>query len=383
MALVTTPKAGSANSNTPSKVIERQSVQVSKQTPSSARAEALKARIAGKVAAPVAQPVAPRPTGSSARREQVASLKQFKTPATAQTAPTPGLTPKTSARAAVEGLESIEPPPSGLAPGQEPVIQEPTDTETPAPAVEATNEQLSPQFVALARKERQLRKAQQELKAAQDAWKQDQGKYVSRDNLTSDTLKVLAEAGITPDKLVELQLNQATPPTPEQELKSEIAKLKAQLNELVDPENGTLAQRDKQAYEQAVSQIRSDAQLLVESNPAYETIRSEGQSEEVVKLITSVFDAEGVILDVEEAARLVEDKLVERISKQYERITRLTKFKAKFGQSAEPAEVTPAQQTPSQPKPTLTNAGTSTRPLSARDKAILRVQEALDRKKGR
>jgi hypothetical protein len=371
MPLQTVPKASSQNSNTPSRVISRQEVSVSRPTASSARAEALKARLMNQVPN---NPVAPRPARSSARAEEMAKLQKFPTPQapTHQTPP-----PKNDSRVPAKDLTAIEPPPSGLvAPQAAPSIESPQA----APA-EANSEPLSSQFVALARKERQLRKAQQEFKAAQDAWKQEQANYIPKERLTSETLKVLTEAGISADKLVELQINQAASQDPNQVLLNKVAELEKQLKGLTDPETGTLAQRDKAAYDSAVAQIRQDIKLLVESNPAYGTINSEGQTEEVVTLITRVFEDEGVVLDVEEAAKLIEDKLVQRLSAQYEKLSKYEKI-MKARKPAETAEATPAQQPP-QSNTTLTNAGASTRQLTPRERAILRVQEAIDRTKGK
>lgn len=380
MPLNVTPKAGSVNSNTPSRVVTRQEAKIAQPTASTSRAEALKARLTGKAPS---NPVTPRPTGSSARREEIGKLQKFTAP---QSVTQPKLPPN-AARREPQDLSSIEPPPSGNT--KQEMVQTPNNVETVKPTVEATNEALTGQFATLARQERQIRKARQELKAAQDAWKQEQANYIPKQQLTSDTLKVLAEAGITSDKLVELQLSQAAPPDPNQILLNEIAELKKQLQGITDPENGTLAQRDKQQYDQAISQIRSDTKLLVDSNPAYGTIKSEGKTEDVVELITSVFNEEGIVLDVEEASQLVEDKLVERLYKQYERISQYEKIKARLGkQSENTAEAIPEQGTVKQTQDTtrvttLTNAGASMRPQSARDRAIAIVQAALDARKGK
>lgn len=366
MALTTTPKAKSASSNTPSSTITRQEVSIARPTASTSRAEALKKRLSEK--APT-QPVVPRPSGSTARREELAKLNKFTqavtTPATQQ--------PATSARVTGEDLSAIEPPPSGLAPGQVTTI-----AEAPKVTTEANSAPLSPEAASLARKEMQLRKAQREFKAAQDAWKQEQANYVPKERLTTETLKVLSEAGITPDKLVELQINQASAQDPQQILINRIADLENQLKGITDPENGILAQRDNSAHAQAVKQITSDATLLVNSNPKYETIKSEGQTEEVVKLILGVFDEEGEILDVEEAADLIEAKLSDNLLKQYERMSKYSKIKAKFGQASEVPEANTVQQPQTPRVNTLTNAGASQRPLTPRERAILKVQANLE-----
>lgn len=375
MPLNVSLKPGSNTSSTPSVKISRSEVSFGAPKGSTARVEALKTRLN---ATPPSQPIAPRPAGSSARREEMAKLNKF---TSSPQSPTPAVS---NSRSIPNNLGEIAPPPSGLAPGS--VESAPGKTvEAPQKTLEASNETLSPQLVALTRKEQQLRKAQKELKAAQDAWKQEQANYIPRSALTSDTLKVLSEAGITADKLVELQINQATPQDPNKALLDKISALEKQLQDVIDPENGTLAQRDKSAYTQAVSQIRDDAKLLVESNPAFETIKSENKTEDVVELITGVFDEEGIILDVEEAAQLVEDKLVEHLTRQFDRISKYQKIKAKTGQQAELAEATNAQleQKDSPKINTLTNAGSSMRPLSARDRAVLKVQAAIEAAKGR
>jgi hypothetical protein len=373
MALNVTPKAASAASATPSRVVTRTEVSMGRQTTSSARAEALKTRLS---AQPPAQPVAPRPARSSARAEEFSKLNKFNTPAPVKAKPV-------VSRPAPTNLEEIEPPPSGLSEAPKAIPTDNSVESAPEPT-EATSEvPASPQLDLLARKERQVRKAQQELKAAQEAWKREQASYLSRETLLSDPLKVLAEAGITADKLVELQINQAAPKDPNQALQEEVAALKAQINELVDPENGTLAKRDQQAYNQALAQIEADAKLLVESNPAYGTIKSEGKASEVKDLIVAVFNEEGTILDVEEACQLVEEKLVQNLLKDYERISKYDKIKAKIGKPAETlAEEVPVQQpTPKPKQTTLTNAGSQSRPLSARDRAVLLVQERLNARK--
>jgi hypothetical protein len=216
---------------------------------------------------------------------------------------------KTSARSDVPDFNTIAPPPSGLAPGQEAPIPSDNVVESPTKAAEASNEPNSPQLDALLRRERQLRKVQQDLKAREDALKQREADLIPKSRLTSETLKVLAEAGITPDKLVELQTRQAESLSP-QELREQLkAEIKAELQAEVRTE---LSERDTQAYDAVKQQIRMDAMLLADSDPNYGIIKSENLVSDVVNLITAVFDEEGIALDVDEAARAVKGKFIER-----------------------------------------------------------------------
>jgi len=356
MALITEPKGSSAipATRTPT---SRAEVIMGTPAKSTARVDALKQKLMNQPTN--SAPVAPRPAGSTARAEQYAKLQnQAGVTAPQQTTHT-------------QPMQNVEPPPVSMTPSAEQgVSQIDNSVETTEVTSEATDKPLSPQFVALAKQERQLRKARQELKVQQDAWKTQQASYVSKDALLSDPLKALAEAGISYDRLTELQLSQIAP-DPNQQLLDKIAALEAKLAG-VDEQ---FVKRDNAAYDAAVNQIRNDVKLLVDSDPSFETIKATGESEAVVELIRRVFDAEGTILSVEEAANLVEEKLLQNKIDELERLSKLSKIKSRMAKQTEnSAEVStpqqPAQQT------TLSNAGTVSRPLSARERAIMAFENA-------
>ena len=360
MPLITEVKAAT-NQVAPNPVNNRVEVKMGTPAPTTARVDALKARLANQ---PVAQPAAPRPAGSTARAEQYAKLQNqshiVETPVSKK-----------------QPVQDVEPPPSQ--PVQQPsqkvdneqdLFKVDTNAETVESPPEATEKPISPQFAALAKQERQLRKARMELKAQQDAWKAEQASFVSKDVLKNDPLKALSEAGISYEKLTELQLSQIAP-DPNQSLLNKIAELEAKLAS-VDEQ---FTKRDTQAYDAAVNQIRSDVKLLVDSDDTYETIKATGESETVVELIKKVFDAEGTILSVEEAAKMVEEKLLERKLAEVERLSKLSKIKSRLSKPAETqAEVSQTQQ--GQKQPTLSNQAAVSRPLTARERAIMAFESA-------
>lgn len=305
----------------------------------------------------------PSPVGTNER-----SVQQFRTTNPAM---------RDKMQAAAKAPPPPVPAPIPNAPAQQ------TNIEAPAgAAAEATSPQsLSPHFAALARKERQFRRAQQEFKAAQEAWKKQQGDFIPRSSLQTDPLKTLSEAGVSYDRLVELQLGQPAH-DPQAHLQQEIEDLKAQLAASKTEWKSAEEQRDVQAREQAVGAIKQDVELLVEADPAYETIKATKSHHEVVDLITKVFDAEGIMLSVEEAARQVEELLVEKTAEQVKLYSELSKIKSKL---APPAEEPPQQayaarmherQPPSQQPKTLTNAQGVQRPLSPTERAIQAFERA-------
>lgn len=231
-------------------------------------------------------------------------------------------------------------------------------------APEAT-EALSPQYVALARRERQLRKLQQDIKAEQDSWKSQQQGYISRDALKADPYKILNEAGISYEQLT--QLPTATQIDP---IQAKIDALEAKIAGF----DKNQADRAASDYQQAIKVIEGDVKLLVSADPAFETIKATSSEPEVVKLIEKVFEAEGTILSVEEAAQLVEDKLLERTLSQVKQLSQLKKIQSRLNPPAAPDQ---KQLSGSKPGKTLTNAMGVTRQLTSRERAILAFNNQL------
>lgn len=366
MSLTTTPKPNPMN---PAAVPQtRHQVSYGVPTTTTARVEALKQKLNNPQAAVI--PAPPRVAGTSARQEQYSNLKH-QAPETLNRAPIQQAQP----------MSDVEPPPGGMpaANTQAPVNAAPEAELSQTtnniegqgePSSEATEKPISPQFVALAKQERAIRKARQELKAQQDAWEREKATYVNLEQLKADPLKFLNENGISYDRLTELQASQINP-DPNQPLLNELSELKREISQFKEDK----IKEEASKYEAAVNVIRSDVKLLVDSDPTFETIKETGETESVVELIRKVFDAEGTILSVEEAARLVEDKLLENKLNEIERLSKLSKIKARLGKPAEtPAEATQLQQ--QQKAPTLTNEGSISRPLSARERAIQAFENA-------
>lgn len=360
MPLIVEPRSRSGQATTQPAKPE---VTVGRNLPTTARAEALKAKLMGQAPTNAAPP---RVATTTARQEQYANLKSY-APNTTQAA-----TPTT------QPLANVAPPPSGAAPGVE-APQQPADLSQIDTGVgvkeeltEAASQPLSPQFVALAKKEQAIRKARQELKAQQEAWEREKANYVPKQVLQSDPLSALTELGLSYDKLTELQLSQQNP-DPNQQTLEQIEKLRTQVEERLSSFDQKMAKRDKENYDAAVNQLRKDAELLVDFDPAFETIKETGEIGAVVELIERIFNKEGTILSVEDAAKLVEDALVERESERVQKLLKVSKLKSRVGLT----EKTQVEQTEVQhtPQPTLSNAQSVTRPLTARERAIMKVQE--------
>lgn len=260
-----------------------------------------------------------------------------------------------------------------------------------APTEEPTKvDPLSSQYAMLARKEKALRAKQQQMeqsiKQREEALKareselltkntqQDMSSYISKDKIKQQTLQVLAEAGVSYDELTQQILNQ-TPTDPRTE--AHISRLEAQIKKLEEANETSQKSQTKQqqdAYEAAVRQIRTDAKKLVHTDPSYEMIKSTGSVNDVVDLIEKTYAQDGIVLSVEDAAAEVEEYLAEEAVK----LARLSKIQNRLKPVAKATTNSNVQspQTPKQQQPmkTLTNASASSRPLSARERAMLRFK---------
>lgn len=243
---------------------------------------------------------------------------------------------------------------------------------TPAPAqnrqqdtVEApAAPEVDPKLQAMARKERALQIERQKFNVEkadlQKKLSDYETNYIPKSTLTQklseDPIGFMNEHGLTYDQLTQVILNK-------DEFNSPVYKnLVNKLKSIEEQQNATqkqFAEQQQRDYDQAVTQIRNDSKLLVDSDSRFETIKETNSSEAIVELIRETFDTQGRLLSVEEAAQTIEDYLVEEGFK----MAQLNKIKAKLIPPP-----SPEQQTQPQMK-TLTNAvSASSKPLTRKDR---------------
>lgn len=303
-------------------------------------------------------------------------------------------------------------PPSIPAPNIDasPSNEEPAQQEEPkAEPKEVKEDTTSAQFQLLARKERQLRaKAQQDqqaIKAEREKMAQDkaalearvkelESSTISRQRLKEQAYQVLEEEGVSYDDLTQQALNaQNNNPRYDayiNKLQSKIAELE---NKFTNAEKQQVEAQESQ-YKAALRQIETDVRDLVKNSPEeYELIAKTQSIRDVRDLIESTFKegflkqdarhdkdweyAPGEVMPSDVAAQIVEDHLTEEAWK----LSQSKKIKKRL--SPAPAEQkrtdmqTPKQTVQPQPMKTLTNATSSTRKLSVKERAILAFKGEL------
>ena len=263
---------------------------------------------------------------------------------------------------------------------------EPSDANAPAPK---DKELLSTQYAQLARREKALyAKAQAReraiaeresaLQAREEAIKakdaEYQSKYIPKDRLTQDTVNVLLESGISYDQITQMMLTQQSQdPATKLAIQRLEERIRAQ-DEAREADRKAAQEAQQAQYNQALKQIESDAKSLIMQDNTFETIRATNSVKDVVELIEETFKDEGRIMSVDEACQLVEDHLVEKLSKY----SQISKIQQRLKAAQAPSQTQYGNNSQQrQPTPTLTNAVGTSKKLSAKERAILAFNNQL------
>jgi hypothetical protein len=206
----------------------------------------------------------------------------------------------------------------------------------------------------------------QQLEAEKKALLESPGKdstgVLSR--LKQQPLSVLQEAGVTYEQLTEAILSQ-------QAENPEIRALKDEIKALREGVETKLQERDTQSEQQVLAEMRKEAIALATQGDEFEAIRKTNGIKHVMSLIERTYRETGEVLDVSEAMRLVEDRIVQD-GQAY--LGSIEKIKSALA----PKPVPPPQPRPGQMR-TLTNRDTATPPLSAKARAVAAFQGTLRR----
>jgi hypothetical protein len=249
------------------------------------------------------------------------------------------------------------------APKEESISTE-TDTSGQTNAAVESTQPLSPQFAALAKqrralqvKEREL--AEREVKMAKPAEQSDD--FVSKADILSNPLKIF-DLGLTYDQLTEAILANQSGVTPE------IKALKEELKRVKEDVNKTLTDRDTQAEQQVLAEMRKEAESLIKQGDTYEMVRETGSLKHVMQLIYQTYKKTGEVLGVNEALDLVETDLINETLK----VAKSNKIRSKLA-----PESVPAPQSQGKQMKTLTSRDGASIPLDKRARAIAAMNGTL------
>lgn len=227
--------------------------------------------------------------------------------------------------------------------------------------------ELDTRLEQLSRKEQSLRMQARKLQEQQKAFEEQQAKAIPKPEfdwkgrLKNNFVDAIAEAGLTQEEITQQLMNTSNSDIAIKQLNSKIAELEAKLGET----NNKFDEGSKTAYEQAVKQVKREVSLLVQADEAYETIKATDSQDAVVALIEQTYKEDGELMSVEEAAKQVEDYLVEQ-ALTLSRLKKIQSRKEEAAPTAQPTETPRTQQTQTK---TLTHAITqSSKSSGAKDR---------------
>ncbi len=207
----------------------------------------------------------------------------------------------------------------------EPVGHQDTVVDTPEPSKEVT---LSPQLTALARKEQALRQKEQAFKAEKEAIEKERAEFSElrklKERIAAKDYAALDEMGVDYNEYSQQLLNKLNGESPEA---ARIRDLEEKLGKFEESQKVATTKQ----YDATIAQYKKQIADTVAANPDFDTVKSLGAEGHVLQLILDTFNEDGEILTVEQAAKDIEDALLE----EAERYAKLPKLKAKLSPPVE------------------------------------------------
>lgn len=220
---------------------------------------------------------------------------------------------------------------------------------------EANVQPLSPQFAELAKRRRSLQVKERELADREKALlsRSQDGSAIEIARLKSEPLRVLQEAGVTYDDLTNAIM--ATQQSPE------LNDLRAEIKALKEGVDKRFVDRETQAEQQVLAEMRKEATLMASQGDDFELVRETRSIPDVMRLIEQTYRETGEVLDTGEALKLVEEYLFTEAQK----LAGLKKVQSQLNPTPQPS-IQPQRQG----MRTLTNKDTASVPLSAKQRAL-------------
>lgn len=257
--------------------------------------------------------------------------------------------------------------------------------ETQAPQ-ETKADPLASRFSALAKREKSLVRMRQEMaeeRARIEAERKEIDRYKSLyEQAKKDPRKILEEVGWSYDRLTEAHLNDYKP-TPESEIHSVKEQLQALRQEREQEKTKAQEMEEQRQKDEFLAQVKEAkgaiAKQVKDLGDEFEFINSFGEHDLVYETMMEIFNKTGRMVEVVEAAKIVEDYIEEQ---EVKKIAETKKFKSKYMKQEDPKETPPANE--QKPSVSLSHTQTAspmgfTSPKTEAER-MQRALAALDRK---
>jgi hypothetical protein len=193
---------------------------------------------------------------------------------------------------------------------------------------------LSPKLTALARKEQKLQQDIQALRDKEAALTAKEKDYIPKssikEKMENNAIQALAELGYSYDEITNLVIAQQSKVDPAQEA---LKKLESKIETMEE----TQKQNVSKQYEATVNQYKKEIATLIDKDENYSTVKELSKQDAVLEHLIETFNEDGIVLSVDEAAKDIEEFLIEEATK----MANLTKIKSKLAPPPEPKKLPP------------------------------------------
>lgn len=204
-------------------------------------------------------------------------------------------------------------------PKQEAPSETKVDAESPKAEESVT---LSPKISAIARKEQVLLKRERDFamrEKALEAKLADAEKYSQlKTKVAAKDYSAAEELGLTYDEFVKHELNKKEPDPTEQKFRT--------LEEKLSQFEKAQEEKESKEYQANQSLWKQEISKLVSESEEFSTIRELKMEEAVLRHVNDSFEEDGIELTAEQAAKEIEEALVERA----EKFASVTKIRQKY-----------------------------------------------------
>lgn len=278
--------------------------------------------------------------------------------------------------ASAPALNVVSPEPSVAINGQEVELPTKDEPEKEPEKKEEDEGKWAQRFAILSKREKELQRKAQELKAAQEA--EDYKAFIAAKQ-SRNPIQALQALGMSFQDAAQFVLNDQKHPEPTVE--DQIKELKAQIARQ-EEERALREEQEKQDYvKRTIDNHKRDIASYIKTNPdKYELILANDAQDTVFEVIEEYYNKFNKIMPIDEASQKVEDWLTERA----QALLKLKKFQPVAQPTPEPvAQSRPLPQDRPKIGMTLTNAGVTAQPakenlgLLSREESIKRAAAML------
>lgn len=227
-------------------------------------------------------------------------------------------------------------------------------TSSEQPQESAQSDEFSAKFAALSRKEKELREQMQafeDQRSEYDQWKSQQAEMAQQEKtpdidlryLKKDPVSALKAAGWEVNDVLRLINEDGNLPI---DKKLDIYKdeLESKYQERFEEMERKLAEKEQQEeqarYDQVLNNFKSEINSFVDTSNECELIKLTDSQDLVFDVIEDYHKETGKVLDIEEAAKQVEEYLYEDMGKLLEKSEKLKGFSGKKPLNSEGSEAT-------------------------------------------